>query len=413
MSIQEPPLVRLDFQSQAFKQNPFPVLAQLRELGPLVRLRLPIFGKVWLATTYEAVNDLLRDHHRFVQNPAATGNKLIQRIFWLLPRNLQPLKSHMLMRDPPDHRRLRSLVDQAFLRQSIESLRPRLEVLADQALDGMADQAARSPRGVDLVANFAQPFPLAVICELLGLPPEDRPKFTRWAAGFSTASKLPGILWAMRGFGKMMRYVREEIQRQTVHPREGLLAALIEAEEAGDRLSEDELVAMVFLLLAAGYHTTLNQIACSVLTLFDHPQQLAELTADWNLADSASQELLRYVSFAQVTKPRYAIEDTEFHGQRVRRGQILMGCLASANSDPSVFENPERLDLHRHPNRHLAFGTGIHVCLGAMLARVETGISLKHLLTRFPNLKLAVPREQILYSTRFGARALTSLPVTW
>ena len=162
------------------------------------------------------------------------------------------------------------------------------------------------------------------------------------------------------------------------------MAALIEAEEAGDRLSEDELVAMVFLLLAAGHETTLHQIACSVLTLLDHPQQLAELTADWGLADSAAQELLRYVSFAQVSKPRYAREDTEFYGQPIRRGQMLFACLAAANSDPSVFDNPERLDIHRQPNRHLAFGAGIHVCLGAKLARVETAIALERLFTRFP-----------------------------
>jgi len=211
----------------------------------------------------------------------------------------------------------------------------------------------------------------------------------------------------------MMRYLRDEIRRQSTRPRGGLLSALIQAEEAGDRLDEDELLAMVFLLLAAGHHTTLHQIAVSVLTLLDHPQQLRELTADWSLADSTSQELLRYVSFAQVTKPRFARENTEFCGQTIRRGQMLMGCLASANSDPSVFHNADRLDIHRHPNRHLAFGTGIHVCLGAMLARVETAIALEGLFTRFPNLRLAVPRSRIRYGAQFGTRALVALPVTW
>jgi cytochrome P450 len=406
----EPPVVRFDFQSQAFKQNPFPTLARLREHGPLVRTRMPLFGEMWLATTYESVNELLRDHHRFIQNPVAAGNKMLPGIFRWLPRSVQPLTTNMLLRDPPDHRRLRSLVDQAFLRQSIEALRPRLQILADEALDAM--QAARRPAGVDLLTYFARPFPLAVICELLGLPSEDRPKFTRWAASFSTASTLPGFIWGLRGLSKMMNYVREEIDRQTKKPRGGLLSALIEVEEAGDRLSEDELVAMVFLLLAAGHHTTLYQIALSVLVLLEHPQQLAELRADWSLGDSAAQELLRYVSFAQVTKPRYAREDTEFYGQTIRRGQMLMACLASANSDPAVFDSPERLDIHRHPNRHLAFGAGIHVCLGAMLARVETAIALERLFTRFPNLQLAVPRERIKFSRRFGTRALAALPVT-
>jgi len=358
------------------------------------------------------VNDLLRDHHRFVQSPATAGNRLVGGIFRWLPRGLRPLTTNMLVRDEPDHRRLRSLVEQAFLRHSVETLRPRLEALADEALARMNEQAT-TQHGVDLVADFARPFPLAVICELLGLPPDDRPKFTRWAQGFTAATSLPAIIWGLRGLGKMMDYLRAEIERQSKRPRGGLLAALIQAEEAGDRLSEEELLAMVFLLLAAGHHTTLHQISVSVLTLLDHPQQLGELKADWSLSDSAAQELLRYVSFAQVTKPRYAREDTEFCGQSIRRGQILMGCLASANSDPAVFDNPDSLDIRRRPNRHLAFGTGIHVCLGAMLARVETAIALKGLFTRFPNLKLAVPRTQIRYTRRFGTRALVALPVTW
>jgi cytochrome P450 len=168
---------------------------------------------------------------------------------------------------------------------------------------------------------------------------------------------------------------------------------------------------MVFLLLAAGHETTLHQIALSVLTLLDHPQQLDELKADWSLADSAAQELLRYISFALITKPRYAREDTEFRGQTIPKGQMLFACLASANSDPSVFDHPDRLDIHRQPNRHVAFGAGIHVCLGAKLARVETAIALERLFTRFPNLRLAIPRSRIRFSGRFGTRALASLPV--
>jgi cytochrome P450 len=224
---------------------------------------------------------------------------------------------------------------------------------------------------------------------------------------------LPGFALGLMQLGKLMRYVRDEVQRQTVRPRGGLLAALIEAEEGGGRLSEDELLAMVFLLLAAGHLTTLHQITHGVLTLLDHPNELGELRTDWSLADSTVQELLRYISFAQVTKPRYAREDTEFFGQQIRRGHMLMGCLASANSDPSEFPNPERLDIRRHPNRHLEFGAGIHVCLGARLARVETAIALERLFTRLPKLRLAVPRSEIRYSRAFGTRDLRALPIQW
>jgi cytochrome P450 len=249
---------------------------------------------------------------------------------------------------------------------------------------------------------------------MLGLPPEDRPKFTRWASHFSSTSSVAGLFWGLfTGVRKLLLYAREEFRRQTRHPRGGLIAALIEAEEHGHRLSEDELVAMVFLLLAAGHETTLHQIAMGVLTLLDHPRQLAELKADWGLADSAAQELLRYVTFAQVTKPRYAREDTEFYGHTVRRGQMIFACLATANSDPGVFDHPERFDIRRQPNRHVAFGAGIHVCLGAKLARVETAIGLERLFKRFPNLQLAVPRSRLRFSPRFGSRALLALPVKW
>jgi cytochrome P450 len=409
----EPPVVELDLRSQAFKRDPFPTLARMRESGPVIRMRVWLFGKVWMATTYDAVNDLLRDHHQFVQSPTAAGNRWMAGILRWLPRALKPLTTHMLICDEPDHRRLRALVEQAFQRQSVEALRPRLETLADEALDRLADQAARSPRGVDLLADFARPYPLAVISELLGLPPEDREKFTHWAAGISRAGSVLGVLWGLRGLSKMMGYLREEIRRQSERPRDGLLAALIQAEEAGDRLSEDELLAMVFLLLVAGHETTLHQIAASVLTLLDHPDQLRELTADWGLAESAVQELLRYVSFAQVSKPRYARKDCEFYGQPIRRGQMLFASLAAANSDPAHFDHPERLDIHRQPNRHVAFGAGIHVCLGAKLSRVETEIALQRLFARFPRLELAIPRSQIRYLSRFGTRALASLPVKW
>jgi cytochrome P450 len=409
----DPPALRFDLTSQGFKHNPLPTLARMRDAGPLIRVRVAFFGTVWMATTYDAVNDLLRDHRRFLQNPAAAGHRWMGSLVRWLPRSLKPLTRQMLIRDEPDHRRLRSLVEQAFARQSVEALRPRLASLADEALDRFEQSASRSPGGVDLLAQFSRPFPLSVICELLGLPREDRANFTRWAAGISTSSSVLGIAWGLRGLSHMMNYLREEIARQTMRPRDGLLAALIQAEEAGDRLSEDELLAMVFLLLAAGHETTLHQITASVLALLDHPEQLRELTSDWRLAESAVQELLRYVSFAQVTKPRYAREDFEFCGQPIRRGQMLFACLAAANSDPSVFEHPERLDLVRQPNRHVAFGAGIHFCLGAKLSRVETEIALERLFTRFPRLQLALPRTQIRYLPRFGTRALRSLPVRW
>ncbi|WP_422929121.1 cytochrome P450 family protein [Singulisphaera sp. PoT] len=401
-----------DLNSQAFKRDPFPTLARMRKSGPLIRIRIPIFGKVWMATTYESVNELLRDHARFVQSPATAGNRGVGTLLRWLPRTLRPLTTNMLLRDEPDHRRLRSLVDQAFRRQSVEALRPRLEALADAAARRPGSRGGALPDGVDLLAHFARPFPLAVICEILGLPPEDRPRFTGWASNLATATSLPSLLLALhRGVRPLLSYAREELRRQSTEPREGLIAALFQAEEAGDRLTEDEVVAMIFLLLAAGHETTLHQITLNVLTLLDHPEQLDALKADWSLGDSAAQELLRFVSFAQISKPRYAREPLEFQGRSIHRGEMLFACLASANADPSVFAAPDRLDLRRHPNRHVAFGTGIHHCLGAALARAETAIALERLFTRHPRLRLAVPPEALRFSPRIGSRSLLALPV--
>jgi cytochrome P450 len=407
-----PPVLRFDLCSQAFKQDPFPTLARMREAGPVIRARVPLFGTVWLATTYHAAGDLLRDHRWFVQSPTTAGSRTwMASIPRWLPRTLRPLSTNLLLRDEPDHRRLRRLVDRAFRARNVEALRPRIEALADEALDALASEALRTGSGADLLAHFARPFPLAVICELLGLPPEDRPKFIRWAARFSSSSSLPGVVFGLTGLVKTMRYLRDEIGRQARHPRDGVLAALIEAEEVGDRLSEDELLAMAFLLLAAGHETTLHQIAGSVLILLDRAPQLRELTHDWGRVGSAVQELLRYFSFAQISKPRFAREDGAFCDQTIRRGETLFACLAAANADPAVFENPDRLVLDREPNHHLAFGDGIHYCLGAALARVELEVALRRLFTRFPDLELAVPRSDVRYSRRPGTRGLVSLPV--
>jgi cytochrome P450 len=403
------PVVDFDLRPQTFKQDPFPTLARMREVGPLVRARLPPFGTGWLTTTHRAATELLHDHRRFVQSPAA--NRWMRSLIGWLPRTLRPLSTNMLIRDEPDHRRLRRLVERAFRVRSVGAMRPRLEALADEAADSLAREATRATQGVDLLAHFARPFPLAVICEMLGLPPEDRPKFMRWASLFSTSGSVVGILLGLRGLSKTMRYLRDEIAHQTRHPREGLLAALIEAEEAGDRLTEEELLAMAFLLLEAGHETTLHQISGSVLILLDHPEQLRELTSGWSLAESAVDELLRYLSFAQISKPRFALEEGTYWGQPMRRGQMIFAGLAAANSDPAVFENPERLDLHRHPNHHLAFGEGIHYCLGAALARLEIEIALRTLFTRFPKLRLAIPRSQVKFSPRPGMRGVVSLPL--
>lgn len=400
---------RFDITSPEFKSNPFPTLARMREAGPVVRSKLPIVGKVWLVTTYETVNEVLRDHDRFVRDARNAGKGRFRDVLWWLSKLFHAPAQNMLAKDEPDHRRLRGLVDQAFQRRSVEGMRDRVQTIADEMLDQSVRHAGAD--GVIDFLEFARQFPLAVICELLGLPDEDRPRFTEWASGFSRLSSL-GDLWRLlpRMF-RISRYFREEIRRCRAQPRDGLLSLLVEARESGDSLHEDELLSMAFLLLFAGHETTTHLIADGLLTLLDHPRQKEELMADWTRGEAAVDELLRFNSPVQFAKPRLAREDMVFHGCRIRRGAYLLPMLASANCDPARFDNPEQFDIHRTPNPHLGFGAGIHTCLGLKLARMEAGIAFATLLTRFPDLELAITRDAVEWSPRLGMRGLKSLPV--
>lgn len=402
---------QVDLTTQAFKRNPFPTFAQLRETGPLVRTKLPLVGEVWLATTYNSVCQVLRDQSNFVLEPQNAGKKHIAGMQWWMPRMFRILAKNMLTSDEPNHRRLRGLVEQAFLRQSVEAMRDRISSLADRYLDQMEQKAEENNGTVDLNRFFARPFPLVVICELLGLPEEDQPRFSRWAGRLTKAGSLFGILAALPGIWRLLRYFRRQFRECRQAPRPGLISALVEAEDQGDRLSEDELLAMAFLLLLAGHETTVYLISGGILALSEHDGQRAELISDWSRVESAVEETLRYVSPVQMTKPRIASRDVELHGQTIKRGENVIALLASANCDPEQFEEPERFEITRHPNHHVAFGTGIHVCLGLKLARAEAAIAFEKLFTRFPRLKLAVAPSDLQWLPRFGLRAVASLPV--
>lgn len=400
---------KFDMTSPSFKDNPFPTLAKMRAAGPVIRAKIPILGKIWLVTSYAAVDEMLRDHQRFVRDARNAGQNKFTDWQWWLSRLFRSAADNMLSKDEPDHRRLRSLVDEAFLRRSVESMHDRVQTLADEILDETISKS-HDPRRIDFL-EFARQFPLAVICELLGFSGEDRAKFTYWARGISTVSSLTGFLMLLPNMFRIGRHFRRQFQLCREQPREGLISLLVQVEEAGDTLSESELQAMAFLLLFAGHETTTHLLATGLLSLQDHPDEKAALTTDWTLAQTAVEEMLRYNSPVQFTKPRIASEDLDFHGQKIGRGDYLIAMLASANSDPARFTDPERFDIRRSPNPHLSFGTGIHVCLGAKLARMEAEIAFERLFTRYPNLQLAVERKDISWSTRIGLRAIQSLPL--
>jgi cytochrome P450 len=396
----------VDLASRSFRRNPFPTLARLREAGPVVRVKLPFYGRVWLATTHAAVNEVLRDERTFVRDARNAGKRDRLGFGWWLPRPLRVLGENMLSSDGPDHRRLRHLVDQAFTRHSVEALRPRIAGLCDALLDRMAGSGR-----VDLIGQFARPLPLTVICELMGLPPRDRPRFSRWVADMVSVDSLLGLVLLLPALIQLTRYFGRHLRECRRRPRPGLMTALVQAEQDGDRLSEEELLSTAFLLLFAGHETTVHLIGGGVLALLERPEQKGRLLSDWSLAPSAVEELLRFVSPVQLSEARHVGRDLEFHGRALRRGDYVTGMLAAANADPARFVDPERLDVARSPNPHVAFGTGTHFCVGAQLARVETQVALERLFTRFPRLSLAAPASTLRYGGAIGFRALAALPV--
>jgi cytochrome P450 len=296
---------KIDLISQAFARDPFPTYARLREVGPVLLTRLPLLGKTWVATTYQVASEILKDDATFVMETKKVGKTLFSGILRLMPRTLKVVSDHMLTHDNPDHHRLRRLVEQAFSRHSVENLRGRIGVLCDGLLDGLAGKPT-----VDLLEEWARPLPVAVIGELLGLPDEDRPQFTRWAnAFFSSIMSLFGMLRALPAMFRLVRYFRRHFEQCRQLPRPGLMTSLVQAEQDGDKLSEDELLAMAFLLLIAGFETTVHLLSGGTLALLKTPEQKERLLHDWSLLPPAVEELLRFVSPVHMAQPRYVSRD--------------------------------------------------------------------------------------------------------
>jgi cytochrome P450 len=397
---------KLDLTSQALAKDPFQTYARLREAGPVFQARLPLLGKTWVVATYQAASEMLRDDETFVMEAKKAGKTRLSGMLRLLPGVLRVFSDNMLAHDNPDHRRLRRLVEQAFNRPSVEDMRGRIGALCDGLLDGLAGRGT-----VDLLEEWARPLPVAVICQLLGLPEEDRPKFTRWVRAIFRSVSLSGMLLALPRIIRLLKYLRRHFEQCRQQPRPGLMSALVQAEQDGDKLSEDELLAMAFLLLFAGFETTVHLLGGGTLALLKAPEQKERLLNDWSLVPPAVEELLRFVSPVQMSEPRYVIRDQEFHGQSLRRGDCIVAWLGAANADPARFPDPEKLDISRSPNPHVSFGSGIHFCLGAQLARVEAQVGLERLFSRYPRLALAVADSELTYGGNMLLRALVALPV--
>jgi cytochrome P450 PksS len=412
MSTTEPRRVPVpDIVSPAFKADPYRASALLRAELPVARVSLPgVPDDAFLVTRYEDAVAVLRDE-RFVKNVRSARGTADLRLAWM-PKALQPLANTMLDRDGDDHRRLRSMVRDTFTPRYVASLEPRAQEIADELLGRMAAAGK-----ADLVADYALLLPLTMISEILGVAERDRLRFRRWFNSLLAAStsgqtslrvllKLPDIL-------AMMRFLRRLVAERRQRPRDDLVSQLAGAGEDGDRLTDDEMLSMVALLLLAGYETTVNLIATGTLLLLTHPDQLGRLRQDPGLVGTAVEELLRLGSPIDVATERYARETVEVAGVTVPRGSLVLVGIVSANTDGERFPDPERLDLARGDNHHVAFGLGPHYCLGAPLARLEGRVAIGSLIRRFPDLRLDMAPEQLRWRASVSLRGLVSLPVRW
>jgi len=384
-----------------FLEDPYPTYHRLRSEDPVHHNPLGF----WVLTRYEDVVAVLRDP-RFVKEPIAA---------FVAARFGAPVPAiglSMLDRDPPDHTRLRGLVSKAFTPRVVETLRPRIQRIVDDILTRVAGRGE-----MDVIEELAYPLPVIVICEMLGVPVEDHERFKGWsldiARGLDAVMLPPDSDVAKRSVAArraLADYFRQLIAERRAAPRADMLSALIAAEEAGDTLSEDELLATCILLLIAGHETTVNLIGNGTRALLRHPGELRRLRDDPRLVAGAVEELLRWDGPVQRTA-RIPSEDVPIGGRTIPKGDMVMPFIGAADRDPAQFPDPDRLDIARADNRHIAFGWGIHFCLGAPLARVEGQIAIDTLVRRLPGLALATGRPE--YRQSLTLRGLKALPVTF
>ena len=393
-----------DFASQDYFRNPGAGIEKLRTLGPVVEVRFPIIGKLWTTTTQALGDQVLKDTATFTMRKE---NGDVAGLQWWMPGIVRTLATSMLSMDEPDHKRLRDIVDEAFRRRAVLDMEPHIQAMGDE----LADQLFAEGSPADLVERYARKLPLSVICELLGLPLADRAKFTAWAGGFTRFTGPLGFLGMIPKMLAMKRYIEQHLETVRRQGGEGLIAEIVRVEKDGGQISRNEIVAMVFLLLFAGHETTTHLISGSVFELLKNPELRDWLEEDWSRVDLAVEEFLRFITPVQFTKPRYVRKDIELGGVRLAKGDKIMVMLAAANMDPRANPHPDRLDLQRKPNRHIAFGTGIHFCLGHQLARIEGRCALKSLFRRWPALTLAVDQSEITWRKRAGLKAIDRLPV--
>ncbi len=428
-------LPTFDFRDPNFMANAYDRYAAFRAQGPVShvqfglgepadeeeRRRQELFGRdAYLITHYEEGNEALLGPHLSVDRfsnmtpeQRAELEKMSEE-----DKTFLPLRRNLLSVDPPDHTRLRKLVQPSFTARSMEALKPRIRQIAEELLanaerDAAAQGESAPNRTMELVRAFAYPLPVTVISEMVGIPVEDRAKVRGWTENLLAADRGDKEREAevREKIGEFITYLKDLFERRRQDPRDDLITQLVQAEEDGDKLDEDELLAMVFIVYVAGFVTTVNLIGNGTVALLTHPEQLAQFKADPSLASNVVEETLRYWGPAESTLPRTTTADMQVGETVIPQGQLVMVSLASMDRDPARFVNPEQYDIMRSDsNRHVAFGKGVHACLGAPLARVEGQIALEVLFNRFPDLRLAVPEEELAWAPNF-LRGFRSIPL--
>ena len=380
--------------------QPVPDIRTISGGRPVFRAELPDGRIAWLVSGYESVRQMVIDQ-RF------------SRALAVAPGRAQPgfemsAAGSISGTDPPEHTRLRKLVASAFTVRRVEALRPRVASIVSQLIDAMA----RRPQPADLVASFSLPLPAQVICEMLGVPAADVEQFHAWSDAIigDWQRDADEIMTAVT---ELYGYFGTLIENKRAQPADDLTSALIAARDDADRLSEHELTAMCCGLLIAGHETTANQINLSLLLLLDHPGQVAVLRADPGLIPGAVEELLRCTRLGGLPPARVTREDIQLGGVVIPAGELVIPLYSTANRDPSVFTDPDRFDVTREAASHLAFGAGVHHCLGAQLARVELQEAFRGLIGRLPGLRLAVPASDLEFKPGMAIHSLRELPVRW
>ncbi|MDA2518720.1 MULTISPECIES: cytochrome P450 family protein [Bacillus cereus group] len=397
----------INLASAQFKEDAYEIYKESRKKQPILFVNQVEIGKEWLITRYEDALPLLKDN-RLKKDWTNVFSQDIKNMY-LSVDNSDHLTTHMLNSDPPNHSRLRSLVQKAFTPKMIAQLDGRIQRIADDLISDIERKGT-----LNLVDDYSFPLPIIVISEMLGIPKEDQAKFRIWSHAVIASPETPEeIKETEKQLSEFITYLQYLVDIKRKEPKEDLVSALILAESEGHKLSARELYSMIMLLIVAGHETTVNLITNTVLALLENPNQLQLLKDNPKLIDSAIEEGLRYYSPVEVTTARWAAEPFQIHHQTIQKGDMVIIALASANRDETVFENPEIFDITRENNRHIAFGHGSHFCLGAPLARLEAKIAITTLFNRMPELKIKGNREEIKWQGNYLMRALEELPLTF